>query len=242
MGFGGTPEKALTGPMQKLLDGGFFQSVRLIVDRLGFAADPQIRTSQEIAVATAADRLADGGDRTGPGGRHGASTGTPSWATTVVVRITVNWLMGEENLDPAWSFGPAGERYEMEVQRQPRHLRHGEGLATREVEEGLLEQPGRRRDRRPLRQRDPGDVRRRAGHQGLLRPAADHRPSRPAPKPLTSHYHRLHGRPHCRRAVPGDPDLARRSTRQDTAHPAAQPVPALVWADPADQGGARPGW
>ena len=53
MGFGGTPDSALSGPMQKLLNGGFFQSVRLIVDRLGFAADPKIRTSQEIAVATA---------------------------------------------------------------------------------------------------------------------------------------------------------------------------------------------
>src|ERR1700751_5774236 len=53
MGFGGTPDKALTGPMQKILDGGFVQSVRLCVDRLGFAADPQIRTSQEVAVATA---------------------------------------------------------------------------------------------------------------------------------------------------------------------------------------------
>lgn len=34
MGFGGTPDSALTGPMQKLLDGGFMQSVRLCVDRL----------------------------------------------------------------------------------------------------------------------------------------------------------------------------------------------------------------
>jgi hypothetical protein len=53
MGFGGTPDRALSGPMQKLLDGGFIQSVRLCVDRLGFAADPQIRPSQEVAVASA---------------------------------------------------------------------------------------------------------------------------------------------------------------------------------------------
>src|ERR1700712_3092892 len=52
MGFGDAPDKALTGPMQKILDGGFFQSVRLCVDKIGFAADPQIRTSQEVAVAT----------------------------------------------------------------------------------------------------------------------------------------------------------------------------------------------
>ena len=36
-----------------------------------------------------------------------------------VVRVTVNWLMGEENLDPAWTFGPAGQRYEMEVRGNP---------------------------------------------------------------------------------------------------------------------------
>ena len=70
MGFGGTPESALRGPMQKLLNGGFFQSVRLIVDRLGFDAEPVIRTSQQVAVATAdansellaaARRMAPGG-------------------------------------------------------------------------------------------------------------------------------------------------------------------------------------
>lgn len=64
MGFGGTPDSALTGPMQKILDGGFLQSVRLCVDRLGFAADPQIRTSQDAVTATfwllnASDSLAE---------------------------------------------------------------------------------------------------------------------------------------------------------------------------------------
>ena len=36
-----------------------------------------------------------------------------------MVRVTVNWLMGEENLDPAWTFGPEGQRYEMEVRGNP---------------------------------------------------------------------------------------------------------------------------
>src|ERR1700739_2168532 len=109
MGFGGTPDKALTGPMQKILDGGFIQSVRLCVDRLGFAAEPQIRTSQEIAVASAPIDSPIGEIEPGqvPGRRF-------HWealvGNTVVVRITVNWLMGEENLDPPWSFGPAGGR------------------------------------------------------------------------------------------------------------------------------------
>src|SRR6201995_468311 len=119
MGFGGTPDKALTGPMQKLLDGGFIQSVRLCVDRLGFAAEPQIRTSQEIAVASAPIDSPIGeiepGQVAGRRFHWEALVGD-----TVVVRITVNWLMGEENLDPPWSFGPAGERYEIEVRGNPR--------------------------------------------------------------------------------------------------------------------------
>src|SRR3978361_556269 len=53
MGFGEVPEKALTGPMQKMLDSGVIQSVKMCVDQMGFNADPKIRATQEIAVATA---------------------------------------------------------------------------------------------------------------------------------------------------------------------------------------------
>ena len=141
MGFGGTPDSALSGPMQKLLNGGFFQSVRLIVDRLGFAADPKIRTSQEIAVATAPIDSPIG--VIAPGQVAGRRF---HWDAMVgdgmVVRITVNWLMGEENLDPAWSFGPAGERYEMEVRGNPNTLVTVKGWQPETVEEGLLSNPG----------------------------------------------------------------------------------------------------
>ena len=141
MGFGGSPEKALTGPMQKLLDGGFFQSVRLIVDRLGFAADPVIRTSQEIAVATAPIDSPMGVIKPGRvAGRRfhwDAAVGE-----AVVVRITVNWLMGEENLAPAWSFGPAGERYEIEVRGNPNTFVTVKGWQPETVEEGLKSNPG----------------------------------------------------------------------------------------------------
>ena len=37
-----------------------------------------------------------------------------------VVTATVNWLMGEEHLDPAWSLGPEGERFEVEITGDPR--------------------------------------------------------------------------------------------------------------------------
>ena len=141
MGFGGTPDSALSGPMQKLLNGGFFQSVRLIVDRLGFAADPKIRTSQEIAVATAPIDSPIGviepGQVAGRRFHWDAMVGED-----MVVRITVNWLMGEENLDPAWSFGPAGERYEMEVRGNPDTFVTVKGWQPETVEEGLLSNPG----------------------------------------------------------------------------------------------------
>ncbi|MEZ0342961.1 dihydrodipicolinate reductase [Mycobacterium sp. pV006] len=118
MGFGDTPEKALSGPMQKLLDGGFIQSVRMIVDEMGFAAQPLVRSSQEIAVASAPIASPLGTIEPGQ-----VAARRFHWEALVgddvVVRVTVNWLMGEQNLDPPWDFGPEGQRYEMEVQGNP---------------------------------------------------------------------------------------------------------------------------
>ncbi len=141
MGFGGTPDKALTGPMQKLLDGGFIQSVRLCVDRLGFAADGKIRSTQEVAVATAPIDSPIGVIEAGQvAGRRF------HWEATVgerpVVRITVNWLMGEESLDPPWSFGPKGERYEIEVRGNPDTFVTVKGWQPESVEAGLRSNPG----------------------------------------------------------------------------------------------------
>jgi len=118
MGFGEVPEKALSGPMQKLLDGGFIQAVRMIVDKAGFNADPKVRSSQEIAVATAPIESPIGviepGQVAGRKFHWEALVGDE-----VVVRVTVNWLMGEEKMDPAWNFGPEGQRYEMEIHGHP---------------------------------------------------------------------------------------------------------------------------
>ncbi|KUI10311.1 dihydrodipicolinate reductase [Mycolicibacterium acapulense] len=118
MGFGEVPEKALSGPMQKLLDGGFIQAVKMIVDKVGFRADPKVRSAQEIAVATAPIESPIGVIE--PGQVAGRKF---HWEALVdeepVVRVTVNWLMGEENLDPAWTFGPEGQCYEMEVRGNP---------------------------------------------------------------------------------------------------------------------------
>src|SRR6185369_11395306 len=136
MGFGDTPEKALTGPMQKLLDGGFIQSVKMIVDTMGFNAEPQIRATQEIAVATAPIDTPMGAIQ--PGQVAGRKF---HWEALVgdepVVRVTVNWFMRQENLDPPWTFGPAGERYEMEAKGNPDFSVTIKGFQPETVEEGL---------------------------------------------------------------------------------------------------------
>ena len=172
MGFGDTPDKALTGPMQKMLDGGFIQAVKMIVDKIGFNADPKIRATQEIAVATAPIDSPIGAIQ--PGQVAGRKF---HWEALVgdepVVRVTVNWFMGEENLDPPWTFGPAGQRYEMEVQGNPDITVTVKGFQSEIGGEGLEER--HRRHRSALRELDSRGVRGRAGHRHLPRPAADQR-------------------------------------------------------------------
>ena len=140
MGFGGTPEEARSGPMLKLLTGGFEQSVRMCLDALGFA-DAEIRSSHELAVATAPIDSPAGVIEPG----HVAAQQF-AWEAfvgeTKVVRVAVNWLMGEENLDPPWEFGPNRERFEIEVKGDPDCdvVIHGWHPAT--IEAGLQRNPG----------------------------------------------------------------------------------------------------
>jgi 2,4-diaminopentanoate dehydrogenase len=141
MGFGGTPEEAMQGPMASLLESGFKMSVRMIADHMGFRIDHDIRTIQEIAVATsdidyepfpitvgtvAARRF-----------RWQALTdGEP------VITAAVNWLMGEENLDPGWNFGGRGERFEVEITGDPTVDLTFKGLQPPSIVEGLKRNPG----------------------------------------------------------------------------------------------------
>jgi hypothetical protein len=141
MGFGDTPEKALTGPMQKLLDSGFIQAVKMCVDKIGFNADPRIRATQEVAVATAPIESPIGVIEPGQ-----VAARKFHWEALVdgetVVRVTVNWFMGHQNLDPAWSYGEGGERYEMEVRGNPDFNVTVKGWQPETVEEGLKRNPG----------------------------------------------------------------------------------------------------
>lgn len=141
MMFGGLPEEAMNGPMLGLLSGGFIQSVRMCVDALGFAAEPRVRTSQEVAVATAPIDSPIGVIE--PGHVAGQRFVWEAFAgDTCVVRIAVNWLMGEEHLDPPWEFGPQGERFEVEVQGDPSCQVVIKGWQPETVAEGLERNPG----------------------------------------------------------------------------------------------------
>jgi 2,4-diaminopentanoate dehydrogenase len=141
MGFGGTPEAAMQGPMAGLLESGFKMSVRMIADHMGFRIDPAIRTTQEIAVATSD---IDYGPFPITAGTVAArrfrwqalSDGAP------VITAAVNWLMGEENLDPGWNFGENGERFEVEITGDPTVSLTFKGLQPQTIAEGLQRNPG----------------------------------------------------------------------------------------------------
>src|SRR2546423_1939045 len=51
--FGATPEVGRTSIMLDVLGHGFQQSIRMVADTLGFAIDAELRTTHELAVATA---------------------------------------------------------------------------------------------------------------------------------------------------------------------------------------------
>jgi hypothetical protein len=63
------------------------------------------------------------------------------WQATVggepVISAIVNWLMGEEHLDPAWSFGEGGERFEVSVEGDPPVHLTFHGLHPASLDEGL---------------------------------------------------------------------------------------------------------
>jgi hypothetical protein len=137
MGFGGPPEQAMAGPMLALLEEGFRASVRMVVDVLGFAAEPRLRSSQEVAVATVPIDSPIGVIEPGL-----VAARRFVWEAVVddvpVVTAAVNWLMGEEHLEPAWGFGSAGERFEVEVQGDPSVSLVFHGLQPESIAAGLV--------------------------------------------------------------------------------------------------------
>jgi hypothetical protein len=141
MRFGDTPEQAMSSPMLGLLSGGFLQSVRMCLDVLGFREDAEIVTSQQVAVATAPIDSPIGPIEPGL-----VAAQRFQWDAVLdgetVVRVAVNWLMGQEHLDPLWTLGEAGERFEVEVRGDPSAFVTIKGWQPETVEEGLERNPG----------------------------------------------------------------------------------------------------
>jgi 2,4-diaminopentanoate dehydrogenase len=139
MGFGWTRDEAEKGPMLKMMSGLFTQSMDMVLQELGLADRAEVRTVHDMAVATAPIESPIGPIEPGrvAGQRFHLEAVVDG---EVVVRVGVNWLMGEENLDPAWTLG--GERYEIEVKGNPDCFVTITGWQPETVEAGLISNPG----------------------------------------------------------------------------------------------------
>jgi hypothetical protein len=141
MGFGKTPEEAAKSPMLDAMGGGFLESVDMVADALGFALDERKRTHHEVAVAT---RSID--SPIGPIEPGLVAAQRFTWEATVrgetVISVRTNWFMGQEGFDPGWSFGPEGERFEVEVTGDPSSKVTFHGWHPESVEAGLARNPG----------------------------------------------------------------------------------------------------
>jgi hypothetical protein len=116
--FGKPPDDAVKSPMADILGHGFKQSIDMIAAGLGWTLDEEKRTTHEMAVATK--------DLDTPIGVIEKGTCAAqrfTWEGTIggktVITVRVNWLMGEEHLDPAWSFGSEGQRFEVAFDATP---------------------------------------------------------------------------------------------------------------------------
>jgi hypothetical protein len=104
--------------MPAILGDGFGQSIDMIAAGLGWTLDAERRTTHEMAVATR--------DLDTPVGVLAAGTVAAQRFTweglvdgTPVITVQVNWLMGEQHLEPPWTFGPEGQRFEIEFDAEP---------------------------------------------------------------------------------------------------------------------------
>ena len=139
--FGKTPEEAAASPMIGLLGAGFTQSLDMIAAALGVTLDPEKSTRHEVAVATAPIDSPVGVLRPGT-----VAAQRFTWEGKVrgeaFVSARTNWYMGDDNLDPAWSFGPEGERFEVEITGDPSVKTTFHGLHPESIEAGLERNPG----------------------------------------------------------------------------------------------------
>ena len=116
--FGKSPEEAAKSPMLEILGHGFMQSIDMLAAALGFTLDDEKRSRHEVAVATTALDTPVGAIEAGACAAQrftweGLVSGEP------VITVRVNWLMGETDLDPPWTFGAEGQRFEVALDAHP---------------------------------------------------------------------------------------------------------------------------
>ena len=137
--FGKAPDAARQSPMLGLLGHGFCQSIDMVAHALGFALDPEKRALHEMAIATARIETPVGPIEPGTVAAQrftwqGLVRGEP------VVTARVNWLMGEEHLDPPWRLD--GERFEVAIDAEPPVHVTFHGLHPENPERDLDRNPG----------------------------------------------------------------------------------------------------
>jgi hypothetical protein len=139
--FGKPPEQAATSPMLAILGDGFGQSIDLVAAALGWELDAEKPATIEAAVATAPIDTPVGVLEAGT-----IAAQRMSWRGQVggrtVMTVTVNWLMGTEHLEPAWDFGPEGERFEVEFDAEPPLKATFAGMHPHSIDDDLDRNPG----------------------------------------------------------------------------------------------------
>jgi len=139
--FGKTPEQAANSPMLAFMGDGFIQSIEMVAHELGFDLDPKPISTHEMSVATQPIDSPIGIIQPG----HVAAQRF-TWQGTVkgeaVITVRTNWLMGQEHLDPPWTFGPEGERFEVEITGDPTSKVTFHGWHPESVAAGLVRNPG----------------------------------------------------------------------------------------------------
>jgi hypothetical protein len=140
MMFGKTPEQAAASRMSDLLGDGFCQSIDMVAAELGFTLDPEKKVTHETALATAPIDTPVGVLDTGT-----VAAQRFRWQGTVdgvpVITAAVNWLMGEEHLDPPWTLG-IGQRFEVAFDADPPLEVTFHGIHPLTPEAGIDRNPG----------------------------------------------------------------------------------------------------
>ena len=126
--FGKTPEESRKSPMAQMLGAGFVQSLDMVADAIGVTLDAEKKITHQMAVAS--EPIKDTPIGTIAVGHVAAQRFT--WQGTVdgtpVVTARVNWMMGDDCLEPAdaesevehgWKFGPQKERFEVHIDGDP---------------------------------------------------------------------------------------------------------------------------